>query len=218
MSDYPAPRWSASFWAADFRFSAEIVRELTAYAKRHEIEDIALFIEKMQSICQAHLGDRERQDTRLAEGKVNAILRELIKHATAIGKLLEQPEVTDKLHLLAMEGNYVWFKSGGRQFLRELPKNLKTLVEIGNTLPKSGRGRPDGGGKNTAGWRLAILLCSCLAGYGVRVRKIVSEGRQAGLAHRLLDIVREPLGLGAGELDGILNNVIDAMEKDNRLN
>ena len=194
--------------APDFTLPPETVQALYAFADRHEIAGAAGFVDEVQRACRRFLVYRENEAQRLATGKRNRMVREVGEHARSIKLLLDHPEVLRRVEgdvywLTRMGQDRFWLQRGGEKFLRELCDNLAVLARVGE--PSKG-GRPKGSRKS-AGFFLATALCDCLGRYGVPVRQVTENGVPAGEAHQLLDILRGPLDLEGGQLNGIFNDV-----------
>lgn len=198
-----------SFWLPDFVLPPETKTELEAFANELKIADAGRFIRQIEAACQVYLGSARNEAERLPQGEINKQLIKLSEHAAGMALILENVEVVSELKLKVEEIDIEW-RISNPDFFDMLKEGMRIFSEIAANTPPPRRGRPEGGGVDRAGRAFAGALCETLAGHGIRPRIVNKDGCPAGEAHLLLSIVREPLHIGKGDLDGILSGVITA--------
>lgn len=194
--------YSNSFWLSEFTFPEETRRSLVEFTAEYNIHPAAEFIVKLESICRTYLGYDANESRRPPKGETSKKLREIGEHAEKLVELLEDPAVQLQLSVLLQEGTGLLV---GVSFQENLVDNLRAVQWSVAIDPPTNKGRL----VNTPGYYLAGQLCRLLNLYGVAVTRInTADGKPCGVAHRLLNLLREPLKIGAGEYPGIFDTVI----------
>lgn len=200
-------KYSTSFWLPEFTLPEETRRSLVEFAAEYNIHPVAEFIAKVESICRTFLGYDANESRRPPTGKTNEKLRKIGEHAEKLAELLEDPAVQLKLSVLLQEGTG---RPVGGVFLEGLVDSLRAVQwSVATVPPPEKTGRP----VNTSGYYLAGQLCRLLTCYGVAVTRINTASGPRGAAHRLLALLREPLEIGVGELDGTFDKVVRLQNK-----
>jgi len=201
--------YRTSFELPEFTFSEETRQSLVEFTAEYNIHPAAEFIAKVENICRTFLGYDANESRRPPTGETNEKLRKIGEHAEKLVELLEDPAVQLKLSVLLQENTG---RPVGISFQEGLIDSLRAVQWSVATVPPPKKGRPSGS-VDTSGRYLAWHLCQLLTCYGVTVSNVTAEGKPCGVAHRLLDLLREPLEIGAGELDGIFRQVVDLQNK-----
>ncbi len=164
-------------------------------------------VDAVESACRRFIRMREDLSGRSSAGTVNKKLLELNSHLLAISEILGDRAVGEKISLLIQEHRYF-------ELARDLPEMKRTVVKLSrltDEVEKLKPGRPTGD-RDRALWHLGVSFYEICEKSGIEVKKSNPKGKTDSVLHKILDEIREPLGIGAGEANGIFNNVIEEIK------
>ncbi len=173
-------------------------------------------VDAIEEACRRYLFLAGKADDKTERKIVNDNLLRVHRLAEEMAAILEDKDTADHLSLLAT-GRPEFLRSPlltryGHS-LRDLQKDLGTLAEITEGLQPLKRGRPSGS-RNGPAWHLAYSLYLICEKAGLPARRITTATGAGSILHKICDELRGPLGLVRREFDGIIDELIKEVQKN----
>lgn len=164
--------------------------------------------------CSRYLTIAEDERLKAPQREVNNKLMDIHNCASALASLLGDNTVIQELRVLVLSEPYSRKTAGYDGKLKDLRKNMELLARITENISPLPKGRQKGR-NNKAASHLAFSLYTICKKAGLNVKRVNTGSGPIGLLHKILDILREPLGIGEGQLNGVFDSAIIFLEREN---